>query len=249
MGRPMIPRPADVKTCRDCARVLPISEFWIYRPKHTAPSFQSRCKQCCLLKKREYIEKHKSKMIFQYGGAPPKGNVVCFPLIEKKCTKCGLTKPISDFSERKWYLGKFRPACKACSAKIRREYNRKNKEEIVNRLSAEGIKSITFIKRRINWIKNKCKTLNIPFDLSINDVVIPEYCPALGIKLEINFGGARDNSPSIDRINPNGGYTKDNIVIVSNLANRMKSNATIQQICSLAAFYQKLEIKNNGELL
>ena len=39
-----------------------------------------------------------------------------------------------------------------------------------------------------------------------------------------------------------GGYVRGKIVIVSNLANRMKSNATIDQIKSLARFYEQLEI-------
>jgi hypothetical protein len=56
-------------------------------------------------------------------------------------------------------------------------------------------------------------------------------CPILGI--EMVFGGTgsiKDNSASIDRFDTTKGYIKGNIWIISYKANRMKSNATIDEI-------------------
>ena len=56
-------------------------------------------------------------------------------------------------------------------------------------------------------------------------------CPVLGI--EMVFGGSRsikDNSASIDRFDTTKGYIKGNIWIISDKANRMKSDATIDDI-------------------
>ena len=49
---------------------------------------------------------------------------------------------------------------------------------------------------------------------------------------------------SIDRINNSKGYHKDNIVVVSDLVNTIKSSATINEMYMVANFYYELE-KNN----
>ncbi len=69
-----------------------------------------------------------------------------------------------------------------------------------------------------------------------------DICPALGVKMEIAKLYANDSnySPSFDRIDPKKGYTKNNIVIVSNRANRIKSDATVNEIRKVADFYEKL---------
>ena len=72
----------------------------------------------------------------------------------------------------------------------------------------------------------------IQFDIDYTDISIPEYCPLLGIKLNKHVGEGKlhDNSPSLDKIIPELGYTKGNVWIISNKANRMKSNATIEEL-------------------
>src|SRR3546814_5605045 len=57
--------------------------------------------------------------------------------------------------------------------------------------------------------RSKAARRGIPFLLKPEDVVIPAYCPALGIRLE--YGGDPDSSPSIDRVDNNQGYVKSNI--------------------------------------
>ena len=43
-----------------------------------------------------------------------------------------------------------------------------------------------------------------------------------------------------DRIIPELGYVEGNLVIVSDLANRIKTNATPEQIIKVGEFYKKL---------
>lgn len=72
---------------------------------------------------------------------------------------------------------------------------------------------------------------NIPFDLLITDLVIPEICPILGVKLVIGkTSGPDDFSPSLDRIIPELGYIPNNVKVISMRANRIKTNASIQDI-------------------
>jgi hypothetical protein len=97
---------------------------------------------------------------------------------------------------------------------------------------------VSRIKKILRDVKYRCKKKGIDFDLKFEDFdVIPDYCPILG--LEINYEGERGLcicSPSIDRINPTKGYTKDNVMIISYRANRIKSDATISELCSVISY-------------
>lgn len=80
--------------------------------------------------------------------------------------------------------------------------------------------------------KKRAKIKGIEFSLELKDMpYIPEYCPILGIKIEPNkYAGPKDCSPSLDRINPNFGYVKGNVRIISNRSNRIKSDATLEEL-------------------
>jgi len=109
-------------------------------------------------------------------------------------------------------------------------------------------------EQRKRWllerIRAKCKKQNIPFNLTIEDLVIPDVCPVLGIPLKFGVKGyafrdrrgvqTPDDSPSADRIDPDGGYVKGNVVIVSYRANLIKTNATVDELVKIADYYSKL---------
>lgn len=65
------------------------------------------------------------------------------------------------------------------------------------------------------------------------------YCPILGLEMVVGNEGGRENSPSLDRIDSSKGYTKDNIQIISCLANRMKDKATNKQLVTFAKWILK----------
>lgn len=83
----------------------------------------------------------------------------------------------------------------------------------------------------------KSKKNGIPFELNYGDLVIPEVCPILGIPLDHSD---RDHLPSIDRIIPSKGYVKSNVHVISNRANRIKNDATVEELEKIAAYFKKL---------
>lgn len=87
---------------------------------------------------------------------------------------------------------------------------------------------------------SRARKRGTPFNLSKDDIRIPDRCPVLGIPLVFKVKPRRDNSASLDEIISGKGYTRDNVVIVSWRANRLKSNATIKELQLLASFYTKL---------
>lgn len=90
-------------------------------------------------------------------------------------------------------------------------------------------------ERRINQIVQRAKVraskIEIPFDIASQDILIPEVCPALGIKLEWHDRqGGHHASPSLDRLIPEKGYVKGNVVVICKRANSIKSDASADEI-------------------
>ncbi len=149
----------------------------------------------------------------------------------KQCTKCKELKPYVDFHKHSSSKDGYRWQCKRChhsyqegKPDIRAAYSRKSylkrKQEQPEWFMYQQA------KHRAKWDYN-----NMEFSILPEDIKIPEKCPYLGIPLESlhpRYGY------SLDRIDSNKGYTKDNIQVTSRLANIMKSNATEQELISFA---------------
>jgi len=94
--------------------------------------------------------------------------------------------------------------------------------------------------------RGRARKKGIPFTIKMTDIVIPERCPILGITLDPERRGtlnrrARDNAPSIDRIDPRKGYTPDNIMVISYRANVLKNSALPEEIYKIAEFMRARE--------
>ena len=95
--------------------------------------------------------------------------------------------------------------------------------------------------RMLTRAKSRAKQSNIPFNLELTDIVIPEKCPLLGIPIEIQpKKGYHPNSPSLDKIIPEKGYIKGNVWVISNRANTLKNDATLQELKTLVENLEKL---------
>lgn len=126
-------------------------------------------------------------------------------------------------------------------------YNKLTKKELINQLEKQLEKKKENSKRAMSWIrenqaarlfqscKNNASKRGLEFLISQSDIIIPEYCPILGIKLtNISQKGRVKTNASVDRIDPLKGYTRDNIIVISDLANRMKQDATIEELITFA---------------
>lgn len=91
--------------------------------------------------------------------------------------------------------------------------------------------------------KQRAKLKNLPFDLTIDDLNIPEICPLLNIPLTVALNKTTGNSPSLDRIDNKKGYTKDNILIISWRANRCKTDMSLTELFTLADNLKKLALE------
>lgn len=181
-------------------------------------------------------------------------------ITHKVCTKCKLDKLLEAFSKGS-KLGDRQQWCKQCkSTYYVTLYYPNNKDNICARNkiynSSLEIKAyvsnrnriyyglpINLAKRMYRSAKGRAKKLGVVFNLTSEYIysILPDplVCPVFGMRLSIGSGNSKDNSPTIDRICPELGYIKGNITIMSSLANRIKSNATVEQIYSVIRWLER----------
>ena len=93
-------------------------------------------------------------------------------------------------------------------------------------------RAANYPKHMLHGAKGGARRRGLDFAITLADVTpIPNCCPSLGIPLVIHpsHGRAEDDSPSIDRIDNSRGYVPGNVQVISYLANRMKTDATLEQ--------------------
>lgn len=86
--------------------------------------------------------------------------------------------------------------------------------------------------------RQRARAQGLAFGLTLEDIVIPAVCPALGIPLTVGDAVQHDRSPSLDRLRPDLGYVSGNVAVISLLANRMKQNADSAQVRAVAQWLE-----------
>lgn len=148
-------------------------------------------------------------------------------LTTKRCTLCGEHKSTTEFHKGNRKDG-LQPYCKPCNIARAKQWQMDNPTRDI-----------------FNNKRSRCKRDGKEFTLDYDSIQWPTHCPVLGIELEYTrrrgkSSSPEKNSPSFDRIDPTKGYVPGNVIIVSNLANTIKSNATVDQLERVASFYRQL---------
>lgn len=87
--------------------------------------------------------------------------------------------------------------------------------------------------------KAECKKKGLPFDIT------PEYlesiwtdeCPIYKVPF-VRFDKGHPHSPSLDRMDPDKGYVKGNLTYISSRANRIKYDATVEELRLILDFME-----------
>jgi len=131
-------------------------------------------------------------------------------------------------------------------------YHLKNREAILKRQRINTLKNKEASKRyrqkkwekqRIKGAVHRAKAKNLPFNITEEYVksITPKdmICPALGIKMNTSVEDL-DSKPSLDRLVLEKGYVKGKVIVVSFRVNRIKTDATPEELMKVAIFYEKL---------
>lgn len=165
----------------------------------------------------------------------------------KYCTKCKKNKEDVEFYPSQ-LKSNMKGICKLCfvsfpsqSSEGKKKYHNQNPDKV------KLWKQRDYIKNRITYIygaaRKRAIDNGLEFSITIDDIIIPEFCPILGIKIICDAGNGRTgNAPSIDRKDNTKGYTKDNIIIVSDRANKIKNDSSEDERAKLFYNVKKLLI-------
>ena len=69
----------------------------------------------------------------------------------------------------------------------------------------------------------RARKRGLVFSITPKDIIIPEFCPLLGVKL---VRGRGPSAPSVDRLEASKGYTIENTWVISYRANAIKNDAS-----------------------
>ena len=144
---------------------------------------------------------------------------------DKKCRICNKIKPIEEFNKI-YPIGRRHNYCKDCK-------NQKGR----------NVEHSDWRLRLMDGAKARSKKQKVPINIVLDDIIINDNCPILGIKLEKGNGKTTDNSPSLDKIIPELGYVKGNIMVISHKSNSIKRDANADELEKIAQY-----IRNNSPI-
>lgn len=177
------------------------------------------------------------------------------PLVFKKCSLCGENKSLVEFPFVTSKRTARRTSCKQCAknrkdnAEYRRSQSQRNRFERRNKpenrakeiQQGKNYRTTPMGRARTLWhgAKHRAKTNSLEFNITvefIHVVLIVGVCQKTGIPFDLSQTKLKTKfnpyAPSIDRKNPFGGYTFDNVQIVCNSYNLAKNQMTDEQFIS-----------------
>lgn len=174
--------------------------------------------------------------------------------MKKYCSGCKQSKALEEFARHHAHEDGLQHHCKQCNAKTRearrdetRAYFRQYRIDNRERLSAFEKTAERKEQKRRNRVsprgrvlnvlraaKSRAKACGLDFSLAVDDIQFPTHCPVLGFPFDDKWG---DRYPTLDRIEGKKGYVKGNVVIISSRANRIKSDASLEELRRLVKFY------------
>ena len=138
---------------------------------------------------------------------------------QKLCSVCGISKDISEY-----YKSQRGTKCKECVLNITRNYKREKRKDIEFK-KVEGVKQKERrVKLWLNYLVYDSKRKNIEHTITkeeIEEIYNNQngLCYWFGIPLIPSLKHKYPLQPSLDRLDRNRGYTKDNVVICCYTAN------------------------------
>lgn len=197
------------KVCTVCNKELPNNRefFKRYVDKNGKECLKDICKQCS----------HEQKLNEEW-----KNGLL-------KCHKCGQYKDVEEFdikgdSKIRQYKD---TRCKQCKAKL-------GKLRISNYSDEKKLHHI--LLSRLLSAKKRAAKKNIEFDITLEDLVNmynkqKGLCVITGLKMTYDvLNGRTYTNISLDRIDSQKGYTKDNTQLVCMIVNQIKSDLTYEEL-------------------
>jgi len=154
-------------------------------------------------------------------------------LIVKFCEECGC--PVwNQKGFNKYCSGSCKESSRSKQEEVYKEKQRQDYREYVKKKvrdyrRQEGPYRGSFWMRKVSGCRTRATKKGLPFDLTCEHLesIWTERCPVTGRKFVI---GCSIDAPSIDRIVPEKGYVRGNVVWISRRANTIKNDASLEDL-------------------
>ncbi len=158
----------------------------------------------------------------------------------KTCRTCDTPKPLDEFQKDNRRKDGHTALCLICAAASANAWHHKNREHHNAKIREWGASDKKKNPHKYLWTcaKRRSAEDGRPFNITPDDLVVPEICPVFGCKLEFGVKQYSPVSPSVDCIRPELGYTKGNVAVISHRANTIKQNATPEELRQVAAWLE-----------
>lgn len=162
-----------------------------------------------------------------------------FDRVEYKASYYQLNKERLKEKSRNYYHERYKVKWANATEEEKQERRRKCNEQ-----TAKTKPWLTRRKRRpaaylFNIAKQRCKRTGTEFSITVDEILVPEFCPLLGVRLD-SYSESMDFHPSLDRIDPKKGYISGNVWVVSHRANRIKSDANADELITIGKRLKEL---------
>lgn len=178
------------------------------------------CKECNIKydESEFYIQRHKRK-------SKKQGEYI-LETLSSYCKACDRlkAKKIKDSKEYKERSNRSRKYRKDTDSIYKEHVNKQKRESVRNNPK----------QRMLAHAKARAKKHGYEVDITIDDIIIPDLCPLLNIPFVNGTQYDYLYTHTLDRIDSTKGYTKDNIWVITMLANSMKNCATIPQLLTFS---------------
>lgn len=191
---------------------------------------------------KRYYDKHKDDLEFKQRAKESRDKERANRTPERK-------EEIREYNRKwkqKWYAeNKDKEEFKMMKNSYQIDYrnNKTEEQKEKEKARAKALREETWYENQTRHIvynaRKRAKDSGIEFNLTKDDITIPELCPILKIPLFMGKGKRCENSPSIDRIDNSKGYTKGNVRIISARANAFKNNLTIEEVERILLYMKK----------
>ncbi len=186
---------------------------------------------------------------------------------KKKCTRCGIVKLVAEFHRGaavRWGKHGIAARCKVCASELNQAYRKSHRERLeeYNKKyrEREDIAARRTTTRRKRSHDNPRYVMQITLRHGLNrkptefpatvDDLMEKFaaqngcCAVSGIRLTWSQGKVLATSISLDRIDPTGGYSSDNLRLVCQAVNAFKGRMSDSEMLDMArAIVAHAEVK------
>lgn len=227
---------SPTKKCATCKEIKNKNDF--YSKKRNKDGLDIECRVCSSKRKkksRQFKSSNKNKYFIKYFYISP----------TKKCRICKKTKKLIEFYIDRKYTDNLKKHCKSCDKSHNKNYRKKTKPYGNN-----WQKSIIAGARNSNSLARLSEKYDKDFNLEAISEITVDFLTKLKEKqnnrcnwfgVEIDF--TRNDwlrSPSLDRLDNDKGYTRDNVVLTCRSANLARNKSTVEEMGNFLS-----ELKNS----